>query len=64
MNKQKLMRMQYAGAIGFLCHVSTKITDPEDQAALDQAVADWCDLTGWTWRRILDRVDVFPSEQE
>ena len=57
------VRMEYAGAIGLLCELSIHITDEEDQDALDQCVASWCRLTGWTWRRTLDRVEVFPPEE-
>ena len=55
-------RMKHAGAVGLLCELSTRITDPNEQDALDRCVADWCALTGWTWRRVLDRVEVFPPE--
>lgn len=55
-------RLQYAGAIGLLCDFSPKITDEEAQERLDRAVSDWCEFTGWGWRRMFDRVDVFPPE--
>ena len=55
-------RRKHAGAIGLLCGISTRIRDQEDRDALDQCVADWCALTGWTWRRTLDRVEVFPPK--
>lgn len=63
MNDEQTLRLQYAGAIGLLCSLSTRITDEEEQDQLDQAVADWCAFTGWTWKRVLDRVDVFPPAE-
>ena len=64
MTDEQTLRLQYAGAIGLLCSLSTRITDEEDQEQLDRAVADWCEFSGWTWRRVLDRVDVFPPANE
>jgi len=54
------LEIQYAGAIGLLCAISPRITDPDDKACLIEAVQDWCDLCGWTLRITLDRVDVEP----
>lgn len=55
-------RLLASGLVGLLCEVSTSITDPEQQEMLDAAVTEWCKLTGWTWQRTLDRVEVFPPE--
>jgi hypothetical protein len=58
--RERTQRMQYAGVIGFLCSISTHITDEDEQDAIDRIVADWCALSGWSWRRLLDRVEVEP----
>lgn len=60
MTDEQTLRLQYAGAIGLLCSLSTRITDEEEQEQIDCAVADWCEYAGWTWKRVLDRVEVFP----
>lgn len=54
------MQLHYASTIGLLCELSVKITDKELQEGIDRAVADWCEQSGWTWRRLLDRVEVTP----
>lgn len=54
-------RLQYAGAIGLLCECSVQVDD-EYRELIEQAVTDYCELTGWTWRRILDRIEVSPPE--
>jgi hypothetical protein len=64
MTEQDRIRMQYAGAIGLLCELSTRITDPDDQDMLDAAVQDWCEISGWTWQRILDRVELLPPRPD
>lgn len=58
--RERKQRMQYAGVIGFLCEISTRITDEEEQEQIDRIVGDWCELSGWTWRRNIDRIDVTP----
>ena len=60
----RFLRLHYAGAIGLLCSLSTRIVDEEDQSSLDECVADWCGYSGWTWCRTLDRVDVFPPSPD
>lgn len=61
------MRMGYAGAIGLLCELSVHVSDryPSEQAEyldnIERCVADWCALTGWKYKRILHRIEVFPS---
>ncbi len=52
-------RLQYAGAIGLLCECSVRV-DEDTRECIHQAVDDFCKLTGWTYRRILDRIEVEP----
>ena len=59
MDERKL-RMQYAGAIGLLCELSVHVDD-ESRELIEQAVDDFCALTGWKKRRILDRIEVEPQ---
>ena len=60
------MRMGYAGAIGLLCELSTELRNSGGQRDeqldnIERCVSDWCDLTGWTYKRILHRIEVFPA---
>lgn len=61
--ENNMLRMQYAGAIGLLCEISTRITDEFEKEALIAAVADWCELSGWQMRVVLDRVEVLPPPE-
>jgi len=59
------LRLGYAGAIGLLCELSTNLHGmdaDENRDCIEDAVHDWCEITGWTCRRILDRIEVFPPE--
>ncbi len=53
------LRAKYAGAIGLLCECSVQV-DEETRELIEDAVSDWCEVTGWTWRRILNRIEVTP----
>lgn len=57
------LRMQYAGAIGLLCELSTQLSRNGERAdnldSIELAVADFCKLTGWSYRRIVHRIEVF-----
>lgn len=57
------IEMRYAGAIGLLCECSVHLKGPDAddlRDSIEQAVSDWCDGSGWTWKRILDSIDVEP----
>lgn len=58
------LRLQYAGAIGLLCELSTQLRNSCERDdhldSIEQAVSDWCKLTGWSYNRILHRIEVFP----
>jgi len=58
-NEQRELRMKYAGAIGVLCECSV-LVDEDTRDSIEMAVGDWCNQTGWTMTRTLDRVDVMP----
>lgn len=53
-------RLQYAGAIGLLCDLSVQV-DEETREMIQQAADDFCKITGWKSRRILDRIEVEPA---
>jgi hypothetical protein len=53
--------MQYAGAINLLCEC-TVFVDEDLRSSIESAVSDWCETTGWTWRKILDRIELIPPE--
>jgi hypothetical protein len=60
---ENTLRLGYAGAIGLLCEVSASlggIDADENRDCIEEAVRDWCEITGWTCRRILDRIEVSP----
>lgn len=62
------MRMQYAGAIGLLCELSTQLRNSGGERddhldSIERCVNDWCNLTGWTYKRILHRIEVFPPQE-
>lgn len=58
------MREKYAGAIGLLCMLSTQLRDNFERDdhldSIEAAVQDFCKLTGWSYRRVLHRIEVFP----
>lgn len=59
------LRLKYAGAIGLICELALHVRDMGDERdelldQAEQAVKDWCALTGWTYQRILHRIEVFP----
>lgn len=62
------LRLQYAGAIGLLCELSVHLSDRDREerderlGMIEQAVGDFCKLTGWTYRRVLHRIEVFPPQ--
>lgn len=57
------IRTQYAGTIGLLCDLHIKLDDsPEEQESIRHAVSDWCRITGWTMKRVISRLEVFPPE--
>lgn len=62
------MRLQYAAAIGLLCELSTRLTRTlerdDDLNSIELAVSDFCELTGWTYRRVLHRIEVFPPQSK
>lgn len=57
-------QLNHAGAIGLLCELSTKLRqDGESDELRDQmerCIADWCSITGWRYKRILQRIEVLP----
>lgn len=58
------LRMQYAGAVGLLCELSPHLSciiDRDDYLnSIELAAADFCRLTGWSYRRVVHRIEVFP----
>lgn len=60
-------RMNAAGLVGLLCECSLKLYNDEESEELrdniEQAIRDWCGITGWTCKRILNRIEVFPPER-
>jgi len=63
------MRFQYAGAIGLLADLSghyrlaNKHEEEEAVESMRQAVADWCEFSGWSYRVIGHKLDLISPEE-
>lgn len=60
------MRMKYAGAVGVLAdsavYLSGSMEGKEQRESHVRAIDDWCKLTGWTYRCVLNRIDLYPPK--
>jgi len=56
------IRMQYSGAVGLLADLALQV-DEESRESIEQAVEDWCKITGWTWKRTLSRISLNPPKE-
>lgn len=67
MTTEDKIRMQYAGTIRLLCDCSLLLgnseEDDEQRELIMDAAADWCNITGWTVRRVLQRIELYPPKQ-
>jgi len=63
MNEFNKIRMQYAGAIGLLCECSTEVSK-ETRELINDAVDDWCKITGWRKKIIFNRIEVLLPKEE
>jgi hypothetical protein len=56
--------LNHAGAIGLLCELSTRIRPTlekqDDLDSIERCVADYCKVTGGSYRRVLDRIEYTP----
>jgi hypothetical protein len=68
MTDEQTRRLNYAGAIGLLCECSVVLGNGYEaddlRDSIERAVADFCDMTDWTYRRVLDRIEVFPPQEK
>lgn len=59
-------RLNHAGMVGLICELALHLRAGEERDELidkaEQAINDWCVLTGWTYKRILHRLEVFPPK--
>lgn len=66
MSTETKLRLHFAGAIGLLCESALQLQHSAENDELrdniERCVADWCRLTGWTYRRVLHRIEVFPPQ--
>lgn len=64
MTKQQETEMRYAGAIRVLAEAMVHLTDNADAREVremaDEAIDDWCALSGWERHDILNRVELVP----
>ena len=57
------MRLKYAGAIGLLCSCSLELpSSSEMRDSIIAAVDDWCNITGWSYKQILSRIELIPPK--
>jgi len=63
MEDSRELRLLCAGAIGVLCDCSTKV-DEEARDQIERVVSDWCKLTGWTYSRLIDSIEVIPPPMD
>ena len=64
LKQQKEYRLLLAGAIGFVSEISVRIHDEDERDSMTCLVHDWCELTGWDYKIILDRIDLIPPTPE
>ncbi len=62
------LRMQYAGVVNLLAessvHLGKGFEADEIRDLYDQAISDFCRLTGWSYKRILHRFELIPPNAE
>lgn len=61
------LKMKYAGAIGLLCECSVSLGNGVEKTELrdmiERAAQDFCEINpGWTYRRVLHRIEMIPPE--
>ena len=56
------LRLQYAGAIGLMQEASVQV-DEDTRESMEAAMSDWCDYSGWTMKRILNRIELYPPRE-
>lgn len=55
-------RLHYAGAIGLLSNLSVELEE-DSVDNVERAISDFCRLTGYTYQRVLSRIDLYPPER-
>ncbi len=60
------LRIKYAGAIGLLCNLSTQLSNNGERNDnidnIEDAVRDFCKLSGWSYTRTMHRIEGFPPK--
>ena len=56
---EQQLRLNYSGVVHLLCRLSVYVPEDERQCIIE-AVENWCEITGWSWRRVMDRIEVEP----
>lgn len=68
MTRDEALKFNHAGMAGLLCDVALHLREgaecDELRDLIEQAIADWCGLTGWTYRRILHRIELMPPASD
>lgn len=61
---EKTKTLLLAGAVGLLCECSLQLRpggeNDELRDNIERCVTDWCQSNGWTYQRVLHRIEVFP----
>ena len=57
------IRIQFAAVVQLLCTCS-ELVDEDTRESIELAVADWCQLTGWTYRRSINGIELDPPQSD
>ncbi len=63
MEEPEKIQMQYAGTIGLLAELHLTCSDKEQKELIRIAIDDWCKVSGWTYKQIIDRIELIPPQQ-
>ncbi len=61
------LKRDYAIAVALLCKCSANIDKNSDSKeylldSIEKMAGHWCELSGWSCKRMLDQIEVFPPD--
>lgn len=66
--KDSQARMQYAGSIQLLVECYLNLPNNKDLDELRESIIhsidDWCEMTGWGYTKILNRIELIPPHED
>ena len=67
-SKEMKTELQYAGAINLLAELSIHLRDnfeaEDNRECIERAIQDWCELSGWSYKRVLSRFELIPPQNK